>query len=263
VKPVAGPSGVAITTRLRVTAADELVLDAVAAHLGALRRVDLARVVRPAPLSAGLDAHGRRQALRDRLNTRKAGLTAHSSARWANAIIAGNDEQYRLARAAQYRHIAGLRAAIATIEQRLAAPTADVLTVAERKARRKAKAPKGYATQTERFAKQQRLQHLRAELVRTQKERAQGRVRVVEGGKRLAKIRHHLEAAGLTQAQWRDGWDAARHRISANGSGDEPFGNLTITVAPDGVVSVRLPKPLEPMANPKLRWVLTGIRGLS
>jgi hypothetical protein len=250
---------VAITTRLRVTAAEESVLDAVAAHLGALRRVDLARVVRPAPLSAGLDAHGRRQARRDRLNTRKAGLTAHSSARWANAIIAANDEQYRLARAAQYRHIAGLRAAIATIEQRLGAPTADALTVAERKARRKAKAPKGYATQAERFAKQQRVQHLRAELARTQKERAEGRVRVVEGGKRLAKLRQHLDTAGLTQAQWRDGWDAARYRISANGSGDEPFSNLTITVAPDGVLSVRLPKPLEHLANAtRGRYVLSG-----
>ncbi len=59
------------------------------------------------------------------------------SARWANAIIAANDDQYRLARDAQYRHIVGLRAAIATIEKRLAAPTTDTLTVSERKARRK------------------------------------------------------------------------------------------------------------------------------
>ena len=44
-------------------------------------------------------------------------LTAQSSARWANAIIAGNDDQCRLARDAQYRHIVGLQAAIATIDE--------------------------------------------------------------------------------------------------------------------------------------------------
>jgi IS605 OrfB family transposase len=50
-----------------------------------------------------------------------------------------------------------------------------------------------------------------------------------------------------------------RHRITANGSVDEPFGNLTITVTPDGLVSVRLPKPLEHLANAKRgRYVLSG-----
>jgi IS605 OrfB family transposase len=259
VKPVAGPSGVAITTRLRTTAADEVVLDAVAGYVGWLRRADLARVVRPEPLSGGLDVDGRRQERRDRLNTRKAGLTAQSSARWANAIIAGNDDQYRLARDAQYRHIVGLRAAIATMDKRLGAPTGDTLTVAQRKARRKDKSTKGYGSQAERFAKQRRVQHLRAELAKAHKERAQNRVRVVEGGRRLAATRHHLEAARLSEVQWRDGWDAARYRISANGSGDEPFGNLTITLTPDGEVSVRLPKPLEHMANATHgRYVLSG-----
>jgi hypothetical protein len=39
--------------------------------------------------------------------------------------MAANDDQYRLARDAQRRHIVGLRAAIRTIENRLAQPTAD------------------------------------------------------------------------------------------------------------------------------------------
>jgi hypothetical protein len=90
-------------------------------------------------------------------------------------------------------------------------------------------------------------------------ERAQNRVRVVECGARLAKTRHHLDTAGMTAAQWRDEWDAARYRITANGSGDEPFGNLTITVTPDGQVSIRLPKPLEHLANAERgRYVLSG-----
>jgi hypothetical protein len=48
VKPVAGPSGVAITARLRTTPGDEFVLDAVADHLGHIGR-DRPRIRRGAP----------------------------------------------------------------------------------------------------------------------------------------------------------------------------------------------------------------------
>jgi hypothetical protein len=75
----------------------------------------------------------------------------------------------------------------------------------------------------------------------------------------LAKSRHHLDAADLTLDGWRHKWHCARDRIEAKGSGDEPFGNLTITVTPNGQVSVRLPKPLEHMANAKHgRYLLSG-----
>jgi IS605 OrfB family transposase len=259
VKPVAAPAGVSITTRLWTTNDDEHVLDLVAEHLGGLRRADLARVCRPVPLDPCPGGATKRQARRDRLNTRKKALTAQSSARWANAIIAGNDTQYRLARDAQHRHIVGLRAAIATIDTRLARPTADTLTPEQRAARRKAKLPKGYATQAERFQKQRRLQRLRAELDRVTADRDSYRVRVVEGGKRRAKTRHNLCGADLTLCGWREEWDCTRYRIEALGSGDEPFGNLTVTVTPDGEVSLRLPKPLEYLANaPHGRYVLCG-----
>ena len=100
---------------------------------------------------------------------------------------------------------------------------------------------------------------LRAELGRVCADRDSDRVRVVEGGKRLAKTRHNLPAAGLTVSEWRQRWDCARYRIKANGSGDEPFGNLTITVTPLGAVSLRLPRPLEHLANAKHgRYVLSG-----
>jgi IS605 OrfB family transposase len=250
---------VAISTRVRTTAEDDRVLGLVAGHLGWLRRCDLAAVSPSQQVDLGLDVEGRRQARRTRLNARKRELTGQSSARWASAIIAGNDDQVRLARDAQYRHVVGLRAAIATIEARLAAPTDDTLTVAERKSRRQTKAAKGYATQSERFQKQRRVQHLRGELARTEQDRPAGRVHVVEGGKRLAHTRQHLAAAGLTEPQWRQQWAAARWRIRANGSPDEPFGNLTITVTPAGAISVRLPKPLEHLANPpRGRYVLSG-----
>ena len=257
VKPVAGPSGVAITARLRTTAEDELVLDAVADHVGRLRRADLAAVCRRQPVAAGLDAEARARVRRERLNHRKGRLTAQSSARWANAIITANDNQYRLSRDAQDRHIIGCRAAIATLEKRLAAPTGDTLTAQQRKARRGQ--VKGYPTQAERFAKQRRWQHLRAELARAEADRAALRVRVTDGGRRLAKTRHHLDAAGLTRAQWQQNWQCARYRIQANGSGDEPFGNLTITVTPNGHVSLRLPRPLEHLANAtRGRYVLSS-----
>ena len=258
VKPVAGPAGVSITTRLRTSPEDEAALDLIAEHLGKLRTADLASVTRPGPVDPAVDGAAKRQARRDRLNTRKKALTAKSSARWANAIIAANDNQYRLARDAQRRHSAGLRAAIATIEKRLAQPTADTLTPKQRRERRKAKLPKGYATQAERFQKQRRLQRLRAELCRVTADGDDRVVHVVEGRKRLAKTRHHLDAAGLTLSEWREKWDCARDRIEAVGSGDESFGNLTLTVTPDGQVSLRLPKPLEHLANaPHGRYVLS------
>ncbi len=259
VKPVAAPAGAAIITRLQTTPEDERVLDLVAEHVGALRRADLAAISGPQPLDPAMDGEAKRQDRRRRLNTRKKALTAQSSARWANAIIAGNDAQYRRARDAQHRHLIGLRAAIATIEKRLAAPTGGTLSPEQCRARRKAKLAKGYATQAERFAKQRRLQVLRAELGRVSADRDNHRVRVTEGGKRLAKSRHNLPAANLTESRWREQWNCARDRIEAKGSSDEPFGNLTITVTPAGEVSLRLPKPLEHLANaPHGRYMLSG-----
>jgi hypothetical protein len=259
VKPVPGPSGAAITTRLRTTPEDDSVLDAVAGHLGRLRRADLAHVCRPVPPGLSLDDEARRQARRDVLNARKQAITAESSSRWAGTIIRGNDDQYRLARESQARHIVSLGAAISSIEKRLAQPTGDTLARENRKKRKGQTRTKGYATQAERFQKQRRLQYLRAELGRVMADRDAKLARVVDGGKRLAKTRHNLSTAGLAEAEWRERWSCARWRIEANGSGDEPFGNLTITVTPTGEVSLRLPKPLEHLANAKRgRYVLSG-----
>jgi IS605 OrfB family transposase len=181
-----------------------------------------------------------------------------SSARWANAIIAANDTQYRASRDAQDRHVVGLRSAIETVEKRVGQPTADKLTRTERVARKKQRLPKGYPTQAERFQKQRRLQSLRAELQRVTADRDSKRVRVTEGGRERAKTRHNLNAAGLNPATWREAWHCARWRIEAVGSGDEPFGNLTITVTSEGEVSIRLPRPLEHLANAKRgRYVLS------
>jgi len=235
------------------------VLDAVARHLGRLRRADLAYVCHPVPSGLSLDDDVNWQARRDALNARKHAITAESSSRWAGTIIRANDDQYRLARESQTRHIVSLGAAISSIERRLGQPTGDMLAREDRKTRKGQTRTKGYVTQAERFQKQRRLQSLRAELGRVMADRDAKLARVVDGGKRLVKTRHNLCTAGLAEAEWRERWSCARWRIEANGSGDEPFGNLTITVTPAGEVSLRLPKPLEHLANANPgRYVLSS-----
>jgi hypothetical protein len=145
VKPVPGPSGAAITTRLRTTPEDDTVLDAVARHLGRLRRADLAYVCHPVPSGLSLDDDVNRQARRDALNARKHAITAESSSRWAGTIIRANDDQYRLARESQARHIVSLGAAISSIEKRLGQPTGDMLAREDRKTR---KGPNTWPTPT-------------------------------------------------------------------------------------------------------------------
>ncbi|HUH69405.1 MAG TPA: hypothetical protein VLZ05_11285 [Mycobacterium sp.] len=78
------------------------------------------------------------------------------------------------------------------------------------------------------------MQCLRAELAGVLADRADKRVHVTDGGKRLAKVRHHLDTAKLTLAEWQHSWECARYRIRADGCGDEPWGNLTITVTASG-----------------------------
>jgi IS605 OrfB family transposase len=80
-------------------------------------------------------------------------------------------------------------------------------------------------------------------------DRAAGHVSVVRGGKRLLHTRDHLAEAGVTEAQWRGQWEAARWFLSADGEAGKRWGNETIRVTPGGEVSVRLPAPLTHLAN--------------
>jgi hypothetical protein len=61
---------------------------------------------------------------------------------------------------------------------------------------------RGDASRAERFATQGRLQRLQAELAQVDMRLAAGAVSVCRGGRRLAKQRHTLEDARLTEAQW-------------------------------------------------------------
>ncbi|KIZ13448.1 IS200/IS605 family element transposase accessory protein TnpB [Streptomyces natalensis] len=225
-----GSSGVAIRTRLKhLTPEDEGVLRVVGAHLGLLASRDLRR-----RCADGLEHSS------DTWAERKRALTGESSSRWAGSITKVNHDQWALSRRAQLAHIQGLEAGMKTIEHRLSLP------VGERGSKR---APGGYRSRQEWFAKTRRLHVLEDQLTAERADREAGRVRVVRGGKKLARGRHHLEAAQLTAEQWRQRWEASRWFLAADGESGKRFGNETVRVTPDGEVSLKLPAPLAHLAN--------------
>jgi len=228
---VAAPSGARVRTRLRVPAADAAVLRAVGRHLASLASADLAARCREGPL----DARGRARSRRDR----KRELTAGSSSRWAGAVTRASEDQWQLGWRNLGAEAATLRARVKTMESRLAVPAGT-----------RTGRVRGYASQAERFAKQRRLQALQARLAAAGQRAAAGRVSVVRGGRRLLRARANLIATGLTQAQWRERWDAGRLFLTADGEKDKAWGNETIRFNPDeGWLELKLPAPLAHLAN--------------
>jgi hypothetical protein len=235
---VAPPSGVRVRTRLRLDVADERVLRAVGEHLGRMASADLA-------------VRCRRGGGDDQRADRKRALTAAASSRWGAITRTSNDQWLRA-----YNNLldtrTGLRRASSRIRSRLAVPAG------ERRHR-----VRGYATPTERFAKQARLQHLEARLAAVERRLAEGRVSVCRGGRRLAKLRHSVIAGDsdhhgggddstcrLTAAEWRARWQAERLFLTADGEADKRWGNETIRVHPDqGWLELRLPAPLAYLSN--------------
>ncbi|MFC5752868.1 IS200/IS605 family accessory protein TnpB-related protein, partial [Actinomadura rugatobispora] len=236
----AGPSGVAVRDRLKgLTAADERVLRLVGAHLGSLAARDL-----KVRCGAGLDHDA------DRWAARKRELTQVSSARWAGSITKATHDQWALARRAQHAHVQGLEAGVRTLEHRLSLPIGAEGT---------RRAPGGYRSRREWFHKSRRLGILKDRLTRERADRDAGIVHVVRGGKKLARTRHQLENAGLTERQWRQRWEARRLFLAADGESGKRYGNETIRLTPGGQVSLKLPALLAHLANaPHGRYVLTA-----
>ncbi|MGH7732677.1 MAG: hypothetical protein ACREOE_02980, partial [Gemmatimonadales bacterium] len=228
---VAAPGGARVRTRLVLDDSDAVVLAAVGEHLGSLASTDLAR-----RCSQGhLDARGRASSRRER----KQATTADCSSRWAGAITRTSEDAWALAQRNLRAEAASLRARIGRIRRRLGVP------VGEGRGK-----TRGYATQGERFAKQRRLQVLQTRLVDVEGRLGAGRVSVCRGGRRLARVRHHLGDAGLDEAVWRERWRAARWFICADGEADKACGNETIRWHPDeGWLEVKLPAPLAHRAN--------------
>ncbi|MCX4909126.1 IS200/IS605 family accessory protein TnpB-related protein [Streptomyces sp. NBC_00878] len=234
-----GPSGVAIRTRLKYLAPDdEKVLRVVGAHLGSLASVDLKARCRD-----GLSHSGGSWAVRKRE------LTPVSSSRWAGSITKATHDQWALARRCQLTHIQNLEAGVRTLTHRLSLPVGQKGTKG---------APGGYRSRREWHAKARRLRVLEDRLAAARADREAGIVYVVRGGKRLARARHHLDQAGLTEGEWRRAWEAERWFLAADGESGKRHGNETIRISPDGEVSIKLPAPLTHLANaPHGRYVLT------
>ncbi|MFC5750866.1 IS200/IS605 family accessory protein TnpB-related protein, partial [Actinomadura rugatobispora] len=236
----AGPSGVAVRDRLKgLTAEDERVLRLVGAHLGSLAARDLKMRCRD-----GLDHDA------DRWAARKRELTGVSSSRWAGSITKATHDQWALARGAQHAHVQGLESGVRTLEHRLSLPLG---------ARGAGRAPGGYRSRREWFAKSRRLAALKDRLTGERADRDAGIVHVVRGGKRLAHVRHHLENAELTEQRWRERWEAGRSFLAADGESGKRYGNETIRLTPGGEAALRLPAPLAHLANaPHGRYVLAA-----
>jgi hypothetical protein len=207
------------------------VLRAAGSHLGSLAGRDL--VARCA--QGRLDAKGRAASRA----ARKRALTAGTSSRWAGAITRTSEDQWQLAERNLRTAAASLRARVRKIEARLIVPVGG-----------KAGRVRGYATAAERHGKAVRAQVLRARLATAQQRLATGRVSVVRGGRARLDRRANLAAVGLTQARWREQWEAARLFLTADGEKDKAFGNETIRWHPDeGWLEVKLPAPLAHLAN--------------
>ncbi|MEV8196789.1 IS200/IS605 family accessory protein TnpB-related protein [Streptomyces sp. NPDC079141] len=238
---VSGPTGVSIRTRLRVTSADALVLNEVGRFLGSLASADLAARSRQGPAHDAASWASRKRA-----------LTVSSSARWAGSVTRSTDDQWALARRGQAAEMAWLRGEITRIEARLARPLGT-------KADKRAGPARGYATRSEWHAKSRRLRALRHRLIALEADWAAGRVRVVRGGKRLARTAHRLDETGLSRETWRERWQAARMFLAADGESGKRWGNETIRVTDAGQVSIRLPAALSHLANaPHGRYVLAA-----
>ena len=225
------PAGTRVRTRLCVSLQDAEVLAAAGRHLGSLAGRDLA-----ARCAEGrLDAKGRAASRA----ARKRALTGESSSRWAGAITRASEDGYQLA----FRNLAAergtLRARVRKIEARLTA-----------RAGEKAGRVAGYATPAERHAKALRLKALKGRLARVGRRIGAGAVPVTRGGRRLMRARLCLEDAGLTEARWRQRWDAARLFLTVDGEKGKARGNETIGWHPgEGWLEVKLPAPLAHLAN--------------
>jgi IS605 OrfB family transposase len=155
-----------------------------------------------------------------------------------------------LSRRGQAAYIQSLEAGIKTIAHRLSQP------IGEKGTKR---APGGYRSAHEWFHKTRRLHALEARFDQVRADREAGRVRVVRGGRRLLGTRHNLDQAQLTQAQWREQWEADRWFLAADGESGKRFGNETIRITADGEVSIKLPASLAEPANAKHgRYVLAA-----
>jgi IS605 OrfB family transposase len=234
---VAGPpTGVRIRTRIHLTDAEAAALSAVGSFLGGVYRVELASRIRAGhmdhPSQAGWRA-GRKRA-----------VTSVSSSRWAGAITRAVEDQYQLGMRGLAAHVSDLRRAVDVLEARCALRPGESAPVGAGDGGGRGGRRRGYRSANERFAKTRRLAVLRDRLAAAEEALAAGRPSVTVGGKRLWRNRHHLDAAAMTEVQWRAGWDAARMFLTADGETGKAGGNETIRVDEAGRLRIKVPAAL-------------------
>jgi hypothetical protein len=219
-------------TRIHLTAGEAEALTVIGSVLGSVYRGELA-----GRIGCGvLDREGRAAWRAER----KQAITAVSSSRWAGAITRAVEDQYQLGMRGLAAHAADLRAAVEVLEQRCALRPGELADPANTRGRRR----RGYRSASERFAKTRRLALMRGRLADAEHALAAGRPSVAVGGKRLWRNRHHLDAAAMSEAQWRDRWDGARMFLTADGESGKAGGNETIRVDEAGRLRVKVPAAL-------------------
>lgn len=228
----AGPAGVRVRTRIHLTETEAGALAAIGTLLGSTYRAELAGRVEQGRLDRRSHAQWRAE--------RKQAVTAVSSSRWAGAITRAVEDQYQLSMRALHAHVTDLRQAVEVLEQRCALRPGEHDCASTARGRR----GNGYRSATERFAKTRRLAVLRTRLVAAQDALATGRPSITVGGKRLWRNRNHLDDAGMTAAQWRARWDAARMFLTADGESGKAGGNETIRVDETGKLRIKVPAAL-------------------
>ncbi|MGV0071161.1 hypothetical protein ACRU44_25870 [Mycobacterium colombiense] len=227
-------------TRLHLTEAEVAALGEVGEFLGSVYRRELAGRIRLGRMDR--KAHGVWRA------GRKQAVTGLASSRWAGAITRSVEDQYQLGMRALAAEVTDLRAAITVLESRCALRPGEV-TAPKPEAtggpRRRSRRPvRGYADAGQRFSKTRRLAVLRRRLQTAQEDLAAGRPSITVGGNRLWRTRHHLDAAELSEPQWRERWAAARMFLTADGESGKAGGNETIRVDEWGHLRIKVPAAL-------------------
>lgn len=230
---VAPPKGVRTRTRVRLTAHEEVAVERIGLFLGGQYRKTLVDRIALGAVPRTVQAGWRAQ--------RKHSLTAATSSRWAGAITRTAIDSYDLGMRGLGAHVGSLTAAVNIIAARLAAPVGGEVRDPDRP---RAKRVRGYVTEAERFAKSRRLAQLEGRLAGAIERRAQGRPRIVVGGGRLWRNRHHLDQAGITVEQWDQRWVDERMFLTADGESGKKHGNETIRVDGHGVLRIKVPRSL-------------------
>jgi len=230
----AGPAGVRIRTRIHPTGAQVEALGVIGEFLGSVYRAELAGRVRLGRLDRQAQAAWRAE--------RKRAVTAVSSSRWAGAITRAVEDQYQLGMRGLAAHVVDLCAAVEVLAARCGLRPGERAPVDEEAGRSPRR--RGYRSAGERFCKTRRLAALRERLAAAERALVAGRPSITVGGKRLWRNRNHLEAAEMTDRQWRRRWDAARLFLTADGESGKAGGNETIRVDCDGRLRIKTPAAL-------------------